>query len=71
MSSVEEIEAAIAQLPKDEFWKLTDRLIAQRTAEWDRQMDEAAASGKLDFLSAEADAARQAGTLRDWPGEIE
>jgi hypothetical protein len=71
MSTVSEIEAAIAQLPKDEFWKLTDRLIAMREEQWDRQMDADAASGKLDFLSEEADGARQAGTLRDWPGKAE
>ncbi|HSH39140.1 MAG TPA: hypothetical protein VK993_10170 [Chthoniobacterales bacterium] len=67
MSTIEEIEAAIAGLPREEFWKLTDRLIARREDEWDRQMDEDSASGKLDFLFDEADAERQAGTLKEWP----
>lgn len=67
MSTVEEIEAAIAQLPEDEFWKLTDRLVAQRNAEWDRQIEEDAAAGRLDFLYEEGEAERQSGCLREWP----
>jgi len=33
---------------------------------WDKQMEEDAASGKLDFLFSEADQERKAGKLRDW-----
>jgi hypothetical protein len=69
MSTVEEIEAAIARLPQEEFWQLTDRLIARRNDEWDRQMDEDAKTGRLDFLFQESDEERQAGTLKDWPPE--
>ena len=71
MSTVEEIEKAIAQLPRDEFWKLTDRLVAQRNAEWDRQIEEDAAAGRLDFLYEEAEAERKTGRLRAWPGPRE
>lgn len=39
MNTVMEIERAIAQLPKDEFWKLTGRLIALREEAWDRQIE--------------------------------
>jgi hypothetical protein len=67
MSTVEEIEAAIARLPQEQFWQLTDRLIARRNEEWDRQMDEDAKTGRLDFLFQEADEERQAATLKDWP----
>ncbi len=67
MSTVDEIEAAIVGLPPEQFWQLTDRLIARRNEEWDRQMDENARAGRLDFLFTEADEERQAGTLRDWP----
>lgn len=55
MSTVQEIEAAIAQLSKDEFWKLTDRVIALREAEWDRQIEADANAGKLDRLFEQAD----------------
>lgn len=67
MSTVAEIEAAIGRLSREQFWELTDRLIARRNEEWDRQMDEDARAGRLDFLFKEADEERQAGTLRDWP----
>lgn len=67
MSTVKEIEEAIAQLPKDEFWELTDRLVARRNAEWDREIEEDAAAGRLDFLFEEAEAERKAGLLREWP----
>ena len=53
MGTVQEIEAAIAQLPPDEFRQLMSRLEEQRAADWDRQMEEDAASGKLDRLYAE------------------
>jgi hypothetical protein len=69
MSTVEEIEAAIARLPQEQFWQLTDRLMARRNEEWDRQMDEDAKTGRLDFLFQEADEERQAATLKDWPPE--
>ncbi len=61
MSTVEEIEAAIVSLPKDEFWKLTDRLIALREDAWDRQIDADAKSGKLDRLFEQADRDFEAG----------
>jgi hypothetical protein len=71
MSTVQEIEEAIAQPPKKEFWELTDRLLVRRNAEWDRQIEEDAAAGRLDFLYEEAEADRKAGRLRDWPGRQE
>lgn len=52
MSTVEEIEAAIARLPKDEFWSLTDRLIARREKEWDVQIEADARAGRLDRCSS-------------------
>lgn len=67
MSTLQEIEAAIEKLPKEEFWQLSDWVLRRRDDEWDRQIDEASAAGKLDFLFDEAEAARKAGTLRDWP----
>lgn len=55
MSTVEEIEAAIAQLPEEAFWSLTDRLIALREEAWDRQIEADARAGKLDKLWAKAE----------------
>lgn len=65
MSTVKEIEAAIAQLPKDEFWKLTDRLVAMREDAWDRQIEADAKSGKLDKLFEQADRDFDAGRCQD------
>lgn len=61
MSTIEEIEKAIGDLPRDEFWKLTDRLIERREAAWDAQIEADAASGRLDDLWAEADKEIEAG----------
>ncbi|MCL4790036.1 MAG: hypothetical protein KJ070_25180 [Verrucomicrobia bacterium] len=67
MSTVKEIEEAIAQLPKDEFWQLTDRLVARRNAEWDRQIEEDICAGKLDKLAEEALREQQEGKTRPFP----
>lgn len=55
MHTVEEIEEAIAGLTRAEFRRLTDKLIAQREAAWDVQIEADAASGRLDALWAEAE----------------
>jgi len=65
MSTIEEIETAITQLPKDQFWKLTERLIALREDEWDRQIEADAKSGKLDKVFEQADRDFQAGGCKE------
>lgn len=55
MDRVEEIEAAIASLPPEEFRRLAQWFRAREQAEWDEQLDSDSASGKLDFLFAEAE----------------
>lgn len=55
MSTVEEIEKAIGDLPREAFWKLTDKLIERREAAWDAQLEADAASGSLDALWAQAE----------------
>ena len=65
MSTVEEIETAITQLSKDQFWKLTDRLIALREDEWDRQIEADAKPGKLDKLFEQADRDFEAGRCKE------
>lgn len=61
MSNVEEIEATIARLPKDAFWKLTDRLIVRREAAWDAQLEADVDAGRLDALWAQAEKEIEAG----------
>lgn len=61
MSTLEEIEKAILQLPKADF-SLLREWIAQRDAElWDRQFEQDVLSGRLDALGAEALAELDAG----------
>jgi hypothetical protein len=47
MSSVAEIEQAIAKLPPGEFVELERWFDAERNRQWDRQIEEDAQSGKL------------------------
>ena len=67
MSTVNEIEAAIAELPREEFWKLTDRLVAKRNADWDRQIEEDIRAGKLDRFAEEALRELREGKTRPFP----
>jgi len=68
MSTVAEVIDAVRHFTeeeKDEFLAQL-REIAFEDA-WDRQMEQDAAAGRLDFLVKEADDAIRDGTLRDWP----
>ena len=67
MSRVEEIEEAIGHLPPEEFRRLLQWIRDREQANWDEQMDRDAASGRLDFLSDEAEAEMKEGLVRDWP----
>jgi hypothetical protein len=68
MSTVAEIEAAIARLPRKELWELKERLDRRCEAEWDAQIQEDARSGgPLDRLAREAIAELNAGGCRPLP----
>ena len=67
VSTVVEIESAITNLPKKEFWELATWFDDVKNRAWDEQMEADAAAGKLDFLFAEAAAERANGKLKDWP----
>ena len=69
MSTVLEIERAIEKLPAPDLTRLARWILERDNEYWDRQMNDDAASGKLDFLVKEAKAARKNKTLRDWPGK--
>lgn len=61
MSTVEEIEAAIARLPREEFFALVGRLRRQHADAWDRQIEEDVAAGRLDALWDSAKSEIEAG----------
>lgn len=67
MDRVEEIEAAIHDLPADEYRRLAEWFLEFDQRRWDAQMDADSASGKLDFLFQEADSELAQGPLREWP----
>lgn len=67
MSTVVEIESAIAKLPKKEFWELVSWFDDVKNRAWDEQMEADAAAGKLDFLFEEAEGERASGKSREWP----
>ena len=53
VTTLEEIEAAIAKLPKDDFERLSAWIIQKYQTDWDRQIEEDSESGALDFLIRE------------------
>jgi hypothetical protein len=69
MDRVEEIEAAIHDLPPDEYRRLADWFREFEQSRWDAQMDEDSSAGRLDFLFEEAETESAQGLLRQWPRE--
>ena len=68
MSTVAEIEAAIARLPRKALWELKERLDRRCEAEWDAQIaEDAQAGGPLDRLAQEAIAEFKAGRCTPLP----
>ena len=67
MSTLTEIEMAIRQLPKPEFFKLAEWIEEIKESEWDAQMQSDAKTGRLDFLFKEAEANRGEGKNLRWP----
>jgi hypothetical protein len=65
--SLTEIKSAVCDLSPEELAELTAFISEQDNAVWREQMEQDAASGKLDFLFQEAANERHAGKLRDWP----
>ena len=65
--SLSEIKNAVRELSPKELAELAAFISTQDNAAWDKQIEEDAASGKLDFLFDEAERERTAGQLRDWP----
>jgi hypothetical protein len=67
--SLAEIKSAVDDLSASELTELAAFIRDRDNASWDKQIEEDAASGKLDFLFDEAEKERKDGTLRDWPAK--
>ena len=55
MTNIQEIERAIARLPRKDFFELVRHLRERHADEWDRQIEDDAKAGRLDPLWAEAE----------------
>ncbi len=54
MTTVQEIEAAVARLPGSDLGRFREWFIKFDAAAWDREFEEDARSGKLDRLADQA-----------------
>jgi hypothetical protein len=64
VTRIEEIEQAVELLPREEYRQFRQWFLDRDWEDWDRQIEDDSASGKLDFLLMEAAAAKKDGTLR-------
>ena len=67
MSTVDEIEAAIRKLPRDQFFRLHEWMKKTFEDQWDRQIREDIAGGRLDHLAEEALEEYRAGRTTAFP----
>ncbi len=65
MTRIEQIQSQIEALSQQDFARLREWFAEKDWLIWDRQIETDAAAGKLDFLLAEALAAKAEGTLQD------
>jgi hypothetical protein len=67
MSTIEEIEAAIECLPRDQFFRLITWFRERFEAEWDREIEADVKAGKLDLFASEALTEYRAGRTSQFP----
>ena len=65
MLTIEQIEAAILELPPDKFHQLLEWFSELDYRRWDEQLEQDVASGKLEDLANEAIADFEAGCYRE------
>jgi hypothetical protein len=61
METLQELEAAVARLPREDLVRFRAWLDEYEATLWDRQLEEDVAAGRLDALRAEALAELDAG----------
>jgi hypothetical protein len=67
MSTLQEIEQAIEQLPPSEAHRLSQWLVDRLNAKWDEQFESDVESGRLDAIAEQAIAEHRAGKSREFP----
>jgi hypothetical protein len=71
MSSIQEIEEAIANLPPEDFLLLRERIQQRFEDQWDAEFEQDVAVGKLDPLGEQALAEHRAGRSTSFPANAE
>jgi hypothetical protein len=71
MSSIQEIEEAIANLPREDFLRLRDRIQQRFEDEWDREFEGDVVSGRLEQLGEQALSEHRAGRSTPFPDNAE
>ncbi len=66
MTNIQEIEQAIAQLPREDFVELLRRLRVRQASEEDREFEEEADNRRVDRLWKKAEKKIEADSLRSW-----
>jgi len=64
MSTLQEIESAIEQLPSSQKWDLLHRLQDRLSEDWDQQIEKDHEAGHLDFLISEVRAEISTGSTK-------
>ena len=67
MSTVEEIETAIGELPRDQLFRLITWIKDRYEIEWDRQIEADVKAGKLEQFAHEALSEYRAGRTSPFP----
>ena len=65
MSTVAEIEATISNLPPQDFAQIRDWLLERDNLLWDKQIEDDAATGRLDHIVKEIESDIAAGSGED------
>ena len=71
MSSLQEIEAAIEKLPREEAFALGEWLQRKLVEKWDAELEGDIEAGRLDALASRVLEEHQAGESRDFPADEE
>ena len=67
MSTVQEIEAAIEQLPREEKFIIADWISSKLSQEWDNEIEEDISAGRLNSLAHQAIAEFRSGQTTPFP----
>jgi hypothetical protein len=65
MTRIEQLEMAVASLPKEEYVQFRRWFLDRDWEKWDREIEADSAAGKLEFLLQEAADAKNSQRLKD------